>query len=537
MGMISKAFVFALVFSSAIGATAAELRWAIASDPKSFDPLLAAEEPSETVRYLTGGVLIRLNRTTQQLEPELATSWKITDGGKRVDFQLRSGVMFSDGSRFGPTDVVSTIERIMDPKLASAVADTFRGGGAVLKAQSAGANQVTLTLSQPITGVEFLFDQLTISRAGAASDGRTGLGPFVVDEHKSGQYVKLRRNPHYWKKDAKGQQLPYAESVRLDIQANREAELLRFRKGELHLIQGVEPDAFERLRKESPRAAIDSGASLDSEFMWFNQVPTSPIAAYKKDWFQSKRFRNAISSAINRNDMVRLVYRGFGAPAGGLVSPSNRFWYNKNLKAPSYDAAAALRSLEQDGFRREQGTLKDRNGNIVEFSVITNAGSKVRLQLGAMLQEDLAKLGIRVNIVPLEFRSLIERIQKTADYEACILGFTNVELDPNAQLNVLASSGTHHPWYPRQPKPATPWEAEIDARMREQASAADRNARKKAFDRVQEILAEQSPIIHFVHPNVLSAVSPSLRNVSPSVLPPHIYWNAERLAVGAATER
>ena len=119
-------------------------------------------------------------------------------------------------------------------------------------------------------------------------------------------------------------------------------------------------------------------------------------------------------------------------------------------KIANYDPAAALRSLQQDGFRREEGVLKDRSGNAVEFSVITNAGSKVRVQLGSMLQEDLAKIGIKVNIVQLEFRSLLERIQKTANYEACILGLANIELDPNAQMNVLTSAGTHHPWHPRQ---------------------------------------------------------------------------------------
>jgi peptide/nickel transport system substrate-binding protein len=299
----------------------------------------------------------------------------------------------------------------------------------------------------------------------------------------------------------------------------------------------MEPDAFERLRTEDARAAVDSGASLDSEFMWFNQSAGAPIAPYKKAWFQSKAFRSAVSSAIQRSDMVRLVYRGYGTAAMGPVSPSNRFWFNKNLKSPQYDPTRALQSLAGDGFTRDRGVLKDRGGNVVEFSVITNAGSKTRNQLASMLQHDLSKIGIKVNVVPLEFRSLLERIQKTGSYEACLLGLTNIELDPNAQMNVWTSSGTHHPWNPAQTTPATSWEAEIDIRMREQASATDKQARKKAFDRVQEILAEQVPIIYLVHPNVLSAVSTSIKNVSPSVLPPHIYWNVERLAIGTQEER
>jgi peptide/nickel transport system substrate-binding protein len=531
MGMMLRACFAIAIAALCANGDSSELRWAMRADPTTFDPLLASDEPSETVRYLTGGVLLRFNRITQQLEPELAKSWKTSSGGKRIDFVLRDQVKFSDGSPFSARDVVSTIKRLMDPALQSAIADTFRGGGATIRAEASGANSVAVLFSQPVAGVEFLFDQLAITRDGAARDSRTGLGPFTVAEHRSGQYVLLRRNPNYWKKDAKGVRLPYADSIRLDIQANREAELLRFRRGELHFIQGIDPDSFDRLRKDMPRAPVDSGPSLASEFLWFNQAPDAPIPQHKRAWFQSRGFRAAISTAIERADMVRLVYRGHATFTAGPVSPSNKIWFNRNLKPAPYDPKHAIELLQQDGFRRDGSVLKDRSGNAIEFSVVTNAGSKTRAQLGSIIQQDLSKLGIKVNLVPLEFRSLLERIQKTNNYDACLLGLSNIELDPNAQMNVWISSGTHHPWNPEQKTPATPWESEIDKRMREQAAATDRRVRKRAYDRVQEIIAEQVPIIYLVHPNVLSAVSPLLRNVSASVLPPHVFWNVEWLSV------
>src|SRR6266849_6542343 len=90
----------AVILSIACAAAqpASELRFCLRTDPKTFDPLLATEEASETVRYLTGGVLIRFNRRTQQLEPGLAESWRVQDGGRRIDFVLRKGVLFSDGT-------------------------------------------------------------------------------------------------------------------------------------------------------------------------------------------------------------------------------------------------------------------------------------------------------------------------------------------------------------------------------------------------------------------------------------------------------
>ncbi len=158
-----------------------------------------------------------------------------------------------------------------------------------------------------------------------------------------------------------------------------------------------------------------------------------------------------------------------------------------------FDPAAAAKLLAGDGFRFEKGVLRDRSGTVVEFSIITNAGNKARERMAAMIQEDLAKLGIKINIVTLDFPSLIERMTRTLNYEACLLGLVNVDPDPNELMNVLLSSAGNHPWNPSQKAPATPWEAEIDRLMLAQAATADHRARKKSFDRVQEILREQEP--------------------------------------------
>jgi peptide/nickel transport system substrate-binding protein len=515
----------ALAAAFAVAQPPAELRFCIRADPKTFDPLQTEEEAANTIRYLTGGVLIRFDRSTQKLQPELAESWKLLDDGRRIDFVLRKNIRFSDGTPFDPDAVIGTIKRINDPALRSGVADSFRAAPGDIEARSTGPNSVSIRFPARIGALEMLFDGLAIGR------DRAVLGPFVVSEYKSGQYVLLRRNPNYWKTDSAGKRLPYLDSLRLDIQANRENELRRFRQGELHLIEKLEPEMFERLSKQDPKAAIDAGPSLDHEFLWFNQVPEAPISAHKRRWFQSKNFRRAISAAIKRDDIVRLVYRGHATPSAGPIARSNKFWYNARLQMPAFDAQKALRFLSQDGFRLDAGVLRDRDGNRVEFSLISNSGSNVRAQMATIIQDDLKKIGIRVSFTPLEFRSLIERISRTNAYEACLLGFANIEIDPIAQTNVWLSSSTHHPWNPAQKKPATAWEAEIDALMRVQAETASVAARKKAFDRVQQIAAEEAPIIYLVHPNVLAAVSPAIRNIKPSILPPHLYWNIEHLGI------
>jgi peptide/nickel transport system substrate-binding protein len=534
MGVTLRAGAFALAAVLAVRAqTGGELRFAVHADPKTWDPLLATEEVSETIGYLTGGVLMRLNRQTMQMQPELAVSWKVLDGGRRIDFVLRKGVAFSDGSPFGPADVIATVRRLMTPKLESAIADTFRSAGGEITAKTNGADGVSVLFSMPVAGLELLFDQLAIASARPVAPETAVLGPFVLAEHKSGQYVLLKRNPHYWKTAAGGQRLPYLDSLRLDIQANREIELFRYRAGELQLVDKVEPEMFERLSRDAASGARNAGPSLDSEFLWFNQHPDAPLPPHKRRWFQSRTFRQAVSAAVNRADIVRLVYRGYGHPAAGPVSPANKLWFNSKLKAPQFNPQLALKLLAGDGFRLEGGTLRDRDGNAVEFSLITHAGNKTRTQIAAMVQQDLAKIGIHVNLQPLEFQSLIERITRTQQYESCLLGITNVEIDPNSQMNVWVSSGTLHAWSPREAKPATAWEAEIDRLMETQHTATDARVRKAAFDRVQEIAVEEEPIVYLVHPDVLVAVSPSVRNAAPSPLQPHLLWNIEHVARGA----
>ncbi len=512
--------------------TGGELHFCIHGEPKTFNPLLVEDGQSETIRYLTGGVLIRLNRQTQALEPGLATSWKVTPDGRTIKFHLRSGLHFSDGTPFTSEDVAHTVKALMDPQLHSPTGDSFRSGDGQVAIQTPSPDSVIVTFPAPVAGLARLFDQVAILSAYSPKKEMAVLGPFYVADYSPGSYVLLRRNPNYWKKNKEGKPLPYLDSIRLDIQRNHDIEILRFRRGEIHLINALDADLFDRLQKESPAAAHDAGPSLDSEQLWFNQVPTASLPDYKKVWFRSTEFRKAISLAINRADLVRIVYAGHAQPAYGLISPANHFWFNSALPVPKYDSGTALRVLAQTGFHFDGSVLRDSLGNRVEFTVVTSTGNKPREQMVTMIQQDLSQIGIKVNMVTLDFPSLIERITRTFDYEACLLGLTNSDLDPNSQMNVWLSSAENHQWNPKQSKPATAWEAEIDHLMQTQASATSDKKRKADWDRVQQIVAEQQPFIYLINRDAMSAISPAVIGSAPSVLDPHAFWNADVLRLG-----
>jgi peptide/nickel transport system substrate-binding protein len=485
------------------------------------------------VRYLTGGVLIRLNRYTQELEGELASKWKVSENGRRIDFELRQGVRFSDGTPFTCEDVAYTVHELMDPALHSPVGDAFRSGSGETETKCSGNSAAMVRFPAPVAALAAQFDQVAMLSAHSAAKEKAVLGPFEVGEYKPGAYVQLRRNPNYWKHDADGRALPYLDSIRLDIQQNRETELLRFRRGEIDIVNKLDPEMYDRLAAEMPHGVVDAGPSLDWETVFFNQVANAPLPDYKRRWFRSSDFRRAISEGIRRDDIVRIVYKGHARAAAGPVSVANRFWLNPAVKPPSGSDSAAMALLAHAGFHRSGSSLLDAEGNKVEFSMITNAGNKLHERMLALIQQDLARLGIRLNVVTLDFPSLIERISRTFDYESVLMAFTGIDLDPSGQMNIWVSSAANHQWNPNEKTPATAWEAELDKLMAAQNAAQDRAKRKAYFDRAQQIVADQAPMLFLVNPNALSAVSPNVKNVTPAVLSPQIFWNAERLQVGA----
>ena len=338
-----------VVRSESAAQSGGELHFCLHGEPKTFNPLLVEEDSSETIRYLTGGVLIRLNRQTQAFEPGLAVSWKVSQEGRRIAFRLRGGLRFSDGTPFSAEDVAYTMKTLMDPQLHSPTGDSFRSGEGQVGVEIPSSDTVVVTFPAPVAGLERLFDQVAILSAHSQKKEMAVLGPFYVADYSPGSYVLLRRNPNYWKKDKEGKPLPYLDSVRLDIQRNRDIELLRFRRGEIHLINTLDAEYFDRLQKETPAAAHDAGPGLDSEQMWFNQVPAAPLPEHKKNWFRTTEFRKAISMAINRADLCRIVFGGHARPAFGPVSPANQFWFDSSLPVAKYDSRGHFACLPGRG--------------------------------------------------------------------------------------------------------------------------------------------------------------------------------------------
>jgi peptide/nickel transport system substrate-binding protein len=510
-----------------------ELVWTIGYDPKTFDPARVDDQESETVRHLTAGVLLRFNPVTQQVEPQLAESWSVSPDGKTVRFHLRRRLEFSDGASLTARDAVWSIQRILNKATEAPTAVEFLKPEAV-RVTSPDDSTVVVELPQRVIGIGRVFAEIAIEPAGRPSEARVTAGPFMVSEYRRGQFIRLARNPHYFKHDAAGKPLPYATGVRLDIVNNPEQEVRGLLRGEYDLIEGIAPDYFELLRQRDARLVRDLGPSLNTEQLWFNQSPDSPLPAWEKKWFQTQGFRVALSLAIDRADLARIAYSGHATPAYDFISPANTAWYNRAIRVPAVDLKQARARLAAAGFHLAGDRLLDAEGHPVSFSILTNAGNAARARMAALIQQDWKALGIEVTVVALDFPALIDRLMHSQNYEACLLGLENVDPEPNQMANIWLSSSPNHQWNPSEKSPATPWEAEIDREMTLQAGAPSMSVRKKAVDRVQQIVADQQPFLYLVYPNTLDAISTRLEGVQPSVIQPGLTWNAEVLHLGGS---
>jgi peptide/nickel transport system substrate-binding protein len=360
-----------------------------------------------------------------------------------------------------------------------------------------------------------------------------------LKEYVAGQKLVLERNPYYWKQDSKGKRLPYLDELVFLFVPNADAQVFRFQSGETDLISRLGAENFSVLsRQQSGYTMSDAGPGLEYNFLFFNLSEpgekTSPDLARKMKWFRETKFRQAISSAIDRDAIVRLVYQGRGAALWGPVTPGNRRWANSAIPHPARSAEKARALLKEAGFTWITGpngepALVDADAKPVEFSILTSSTNADRNKMATLIQDDLKQLGMRVQIVPTEFRSLIDRVTQTKEYEACILGLVSFDADPTADSNVWLSSGGTHLWNPSQAHPATAWEAEIDKLMEQQLAGPNYEQRKKWFDRVQELLAENQPMIFLASPDILVGAKNSIGNFHPAVLEPYVLWNVEQL--------
>jgi peptide/nickel transport system substrate-binding protein len=534
-----------------------ELVASMRGEPGVYNRYVEATSQTDLLDLLVDGRLVSVNRASDQLEPQLAESWTQSSDGLTYTLKLRSGVTFSDGVPFSSADVLFSFRALYDARVDSPLASAMRVGGKPLLVSAPDPATVVIKLPVPFAPGLRLLDNLPILprhklepalQAGHFADAWTpskplsdiaGLGPFVLTEHVTGQRLVFTRNPHYWRRAADGTALPYLDKLTLLVVPDQNTEALRLQAGETDVMASAEirPEdyaGFRRLADQGRLRLLDVGVGLDPNMLWFNLSPPG-LGSKHPAWFGKKEFRQAISYAVDRQAIVNTVYLGAAVPISGPVSPGNRTWYSPSTPQYAHDGAKARALLASIGLsdRNGDGMLEDATGVPVRFSIVTQKGHSIRERTAAVLQEQLRKEGIAVDVVPLDSGAMQQRWLKR-DYDTMYFSGQASATDPAMNADFWLSSGFFHFWNHAQRSPATDWERRIDDLMRQQTVAPAFADRQRLFAEVQRIMADELPAIYFVAPRVTVAVSERVVNPVPALQIPQLLWSADTLASTAA---
>jgi peptide/nickel transport system substrate-binding protein len=541
------------------GVPGGDLVLAVTADPANFNQMLTSGLANATITDRISADLVHINRSDLELEPALATRWELDKTGRIYTLHLRRGVRFSDGNPFTAEDVVFTFQVLADPNIQSSRAGQIEIDGTFPSVTKVDDSTVKLAFQRPVGMGLRMLDSIPIvpkhrllkayqEGSFATVWGPTvnpgevvGLGPFRLREYQRGVRVVLERNPFYWKKDRSGQTLPYLDTITFLIIPDLNSQALRFRQGELDLVNSpsLNPENYATLRRTQKAYTLrDLGPGLTMDFLWFNlnkglnSLGKPYVNPEKEAIFEKPEFRRAVSYALDRQGMTRSVLLGLGAPQYGPVSSGNKAWHDAGISRTEYNPARARELLKQAGLRDSNGDgfwEYGSKGQILEMTVFTSRGNSAREKIAQVIRDNLSKIGIRIGVQLLLPNEIASRFLSSFDYEAILFGLTPTDVTPDLQTELWYSGGRIHLWQPNQKKPERPWEASIDSLISRLVRSMDPAVRKTSFDQAQELWVKQMPAIPTIAPNILVGWSNRLGNVRPSILTPHLVWNAEEI--------
>ncbi len=529
-------------------------------DPKTFNPIVASESSSRDIIERMFATLVNRDNVTQELIPGLASHWDMSPDNLSVTFHLRRGVVWSDGVPLTAYDMKFTYDAVYDPKVQNSLSDVMRVNGKPF--QYAVVDSFTFRVSIPEPFAPFLMwagsvpvlprhvleSELKAGRfdsaygVGTPPEKIVGCGPYLLEKYESGVKTVLRRNPVYYRIDRAGNRLPYIERIIHVSLRSQETMLLNFQTGNLDMLDTLKPSDVPILERDALKRKFkvtNLGPGVNQNMFWFNMNDGKGsdgkpyVDPWKLKWFRDVRWRKAMAHAVDRESIIRNVFDGLAQPEYGPESPANKIWYNPDCVKYDFDLKKSAAYLDDMGLRDRNGDgiREDADGHPVEFTMITNTGNDLRELIGNIIKADLAEIGVRMIFSPIEFNTLVVKIDNEYSYECCLLGVGGGDPDPSSGTHMWLSSGRMHQWFPNQKTPATEWEARVDRLMNLQLTALDRQKRKEYFDEIQFIISDQAPYIYLVTPEAFVAASTKFQNLIPTILSHRLLWNIDEVWV------
>jgi peptide/nickel transport system substrate-binding protein len=527
------------------------------SDPKTFNLWVAAETSSTGVVGPLYEQLNQRNSYTLKFEPRLAELPQISADGLTYTYVLQEGLTWSDGQALTADDVTFTLDALFDPKTETIMregmmVEMVQPDGTIkrepFKYRKVDTRTVEFKLPQRYAPAEsslFTFPvaprhKLEAAYKAGQFNNTWGVstpvselvssGPWIIAEYVPGQRVVYKRNPRYFLKSDDGKPLPYLEQYLTLIVPDINTTTLKFRSNETDVL-AVQPPDYPTIKKGEATGnytVLNRGPGWGFNYLGFNMNPTSKVDKNLISLFQDVRFRRAVSHAVNRQRMVENIFRGLAQPLYGPVSPANAAFYKPDIPKYDYDPDKAKALLSEIGLSDSNGNgMLEYRGKEVRFNILTNTENNLRKSMATIISDDLKKIGLNAQFTPINFNDLVRRLDaKPYDWQAVILGFTGGP-EPHDGSNIWRSSGPSHQWWPKQKKPATDWEAEIDKLWVQGAQELDPAKRKAIYDRWQIVVAEQQPFIFTVVSEQITAIRNRFGNLKPASL--STLWNLEEI--------
>jgi peptide/nickel transport system substrate-binding protein len=471
-------------------------------EPTILVPMLAGDSASHEVAGVMFNGLVKYD-TDLSVIGDLAESWDISQDGLTITFHLRKGVRWTDGVEFTADDVMFGYKTIIDKKTPTAYAEDFLQ---VKKAEVVDPYTFRVTYDKPFAPAltswgglvilpKHLLEDKDITKTDFGRDP-VGLGQYKLTKWVPGQELVLDSNHDYF------EGRPYIDRFIYRVIPDRATMFLELQTGgvdmmDLTPIQYTKQTENDFFRNNFQKFRFPQFAYT---YMGFN---------LRHPFFKDKRVRQAIAYAIDKSEIVDVVLFGLGSPATGPYVP-NTWPYNPNVTEYKYDPGRAKLLLKEAGWAANGRGIMEKDGRAFEFTIRTNMGNTLRMNTATIIQWRLAKIGIKVKIEAIEWSTFVNQFIDKRRFEAVILGWS-IGLDPD-QYDIWYSGKTKE----KEFNFVGYSNPEVDALLEKGRRTYDIPERKKAYYRIQEILADELPYIFLYVPDATPIVHGRFKGINPS---------------------
>lgn len=480
--------IYFLLFSFLYAST---LNLSMSSSPSRLNPILANDSASSEIADWLFNGLIKYNKDGNPTV-DLAESYKFETPTKLI-IKLKKDVLWHDGAKFTVDDVIFTYEQIMSPKVFTSIKSNFKE---VKEVKALDKYTFEVNYKKPyfkaletwMFGIlpKHLLENEKDLMTSSFNKKPIGTGPYTINEFKTGADIELFANKNYFEGKPKIDKLLYK------FLPDTNTSFLFLKQKRLDL-GGLSPLQIDRQLDDKFRNnyRIIEKESFGYSYLGFN---------LKNEKFKNKKIREAISYAINKQELVDILFFGHGQVCNGPFLPGS-FAYNKNVKSTKQNIDKSKQLLKELGFDEK---------NPFSFEVITNTGNDIRINAAQILQYQLAQAGIKMKIRVMEWQAYLNTVVHPRNFEAVLLGW-GLALMPDA----------YPLWHSDSDKLGRfnlvgYQNKEVDKLIEEGSITIDRTKLGEIYQQIFKIIADDLPYIFLYIPNSITVVNKDIKNIEPA---------------------